>query len=625
MASLGQLVVSLTAETAQFKEALSKAAYETDRAMKKIESSTSFVSTAFKTLLTAGVVAQVTSGVNSIIDSMARLDDMAEATGASVENLSALANQAKISGLEIGSLEGALVKFNKSLFSVTEESSKVEKALNAVGLSAAQLRTMDTAEATLLIAKALDGYADSANKAAIVQTIFGRSAREVAPFLKDLAETGTLNATVSKEQAAQAELLQKSIRRLGLEFDLFTKTIIGSAIPALLEFFKTLNSITQPYAILGNNLEELETALGKINSTIEKNTSLGKENSKSNLELQKGLQTRIAYLKDQKRIEQEIADSASKPKKVAAFDPKDYTKGLASIEETNMKFLISTRDLTSRIDMEMQNVFSTETEKKLQTNLLNLQKLVEDAQSSISKQLSEGNITTNQYSEGIIKLYSNYERAIDTTKKLAKNQEELNSSYVYGASVALSQYINQAQNLANASAGIVTNGLRSMEDALFGVISGTMSASQAFSGMVKSILADIAKLMIRQSITSPLAGLISGSLGSFFGGSVTTGTTSTGLMTFDGVGYGGGRALGGDVNAGTSYLVGERGAEIFTPSMNGSVIPNGTMGQTNNVVVNVNMENGAVDVKEGNKLGILIGNVVKQELVKQKRAGGLLA
>jgi lambda family phage tail tape measure protein len=622
MASLGQLVVSLTAETAQFKEALSKAAYETDRAMKKIESSTSFVSTAFKTLLTAGVVAQVTSGVNSIIESMARLDDMAEATGASVENLSALANQAKISGLEIGSLEGALVKFNKSLFSVTEESSKVEKALNAVGLSASQLRTMDTAEATLLIAKALDGYADSANKAAIIQTIFGRSAREVAPFLKDLAETGTLNATVSKEQAAQAELLQKSIRRLGLEFDLFTKTIVGSAIPALLEFFKTLNAITQPYAILGNNLEELEIALGKINSTIEKNTNLGKENSKSNLELQKGLQTRIAYLKDQKRIEQEIADSASKPKKVAAFDPKDYTKGLASIEETNMKFLISTRDLTSRIDMEMKNVFSTETEKKLQTNLLNLQKLVEDAQSSISKQLSEGNITTNQYSEGIIQLYSNYERAVDTTKKLAQTQEELNSSYVYGASVALSQYINQAQNLANASAGIVTNGLRSMEDALFGVISGTMSASQAFSSMVKSILADIAKLMIRQSIVSPLAGLISGSLGSFFGGSVTLGQTSTGLNTFD---MGGGRALGGDVNAGTSYLVGERGAEIFTPSMNGAIITNGTMGQTNNVVVNVNMENGGVDVKEGNKLGILIGNVVKQELVKQKRAGGLLA
>lgn len=625
MASLGQLVVSLTAETAQFKEALSKAAYETDRAMKKIETSTSFVSTAFKTLLTAGVVSQVTSGVNSIIDSMARLDDMAEATGASVENLSALANQAKISGLEIGSLEGALVKFNKSLFSVTEESSKVEKALNAIGLSAGQLRQMDTAEATLVIAKALDGFADSANKAAIIQTIFGRSAREVAPFLKDLAEAGTLNATVSKEQAAQAEALQKSIKRLGLEFDLFTKSIVGSAIPALLEFFKTLNAIIQPYAILGNNLEELEGALAKVNATIEKNNSLGKENSKSNLELQKGLQTRISFLKEQKRIEEEIAANAAKPKKEAQFDPKDYSKGLASINESNMKFLTSVKDLTNRINMEMTNVFSSETEKKLQANLLTLQKMVEDAATSMAKQLDEKNITPEQYAAGVKELSLNYVAAIEVATKLKETQDDLNSSYSYGAAVALSQYINQSQNLANASAGIVTNGLRSMEDALFGVISGTMTASQAFSSMVKSILADIAKLMIRQSITAPLAGLLSSSLGSFFGGSVQAAPTSTGLMSFDGAGYGGGRALGGDVNAGTSYLVGERGAEIFTPNMNGTIIPNGAMPQTNNVVVNVNMENGTVDAKDGSKLGVLIGNVVKQELVKQKRAGGLLA
>ena len=623
MASLGQLVVSLTAETAQFKEALSKAAYETDRAMKKIESSTSFVSTAFKTLLTAGVVAQVTSGVNSIIESMARLDDMAEATGASVENLSALANQAKISGLEIGSLEGALVKFNKSLFSVTEESSKVEKALNAIGLSSAQLRTMDTAEATLLVAKSLDGYADSANKAAIVQTIFGRSAREVAPFLKDLAETGSLNATVSKEQAAQAELLQKSIRRLGLEFDLFTKTVIGSAIPALLEFFKTLNAITQPYAILGNNIEELEGALAKVNATIKNNTDLGKENSKSNLEMQKVLQTRIAYLKEQKRIEQEIADSASKPKKVAAFDPKDYTKGLASIEETNMKFLISTRDLTSRIDMEMQNIFSTETEKKLQTNLLNLQKLVEDAQSSISKQLSEGNITTTQYSDAIIKLYANYERAIDTTKRLAENQEELNSSYVYGAQVALSKYINESKNLANLTGGAVTSALNSFDNALLGIMGRTTSVSEAFSKMTASILNDIARILIRQSITAPLAGFISSSLGSFFGGSVTPTQTSTGLNTFDNPNMGGGRALGGNVSAGTSYLVGEKGAEIFTPNMNGSITPNDAMG---GVTVNqtFNIQTGVAQTVRTEIQSMMprIMEATKAAVADSKRRGG---
>jgi hypothetical protein len=49
------------------------------------------------------------------------------------------------------------------------------------------------------------------------------------------------------------------------------------------------------------------------------------------------------------------------------------------------------------------------------------------------------------------------------------------------------------------------------------------------------------------------------------------------------------------------------------------------MGQTNNVVVNVNMESGSVNSNDAGKLGILIGNAVKQELVNQKRAGGLLA
>jgi phage-related protein len=42
--------------------------------------------------------------------------------------------------------------------------------------------------------------------------------------------------------------------------------------------------------------------------------------------------------------------------------------------------------------------------------------------------------------------------------------------------------------------------------------------------------------------------------------------------------FGGGRAAGGPVNAGTTYLVGERGPELFTPSGSGSIIPNHKLG-----------------------------------------------
>ena len=56
--------------------------------------------------------------------------------------------------------------------------------------------------------------------------------------------------------------------------------------------------------------------------------------------------------------------------------------------------------------------------------------------------------------------------------------------------------------------------------------------------------------------------------------------------------FGGFRAAGGSVSAGTPYVVGERGAELFVPSSNGSIVPNGGMGSTINVTVN-----GAIDAE----------------------------
>lgn len=57
--------------------------------------------------------------------------------------------------------------------------------------------------------------------------------------------------------------------------------------------------------------------------------------------------------------------------------------------------------------------------------------------------------------------------------------------------------------------------------------------------------------------------------------------------------FGGGKALGGPVSAGTSYVVGERGPELFVPTTSGKIIPNGGMGGGGSVV-NVTV-NGAID------------------------------
>ena len=65
------------------------------------------------------------------------------------------------------------------------------------------------------------------------------------------------------------------------------------------------------------------------------------------------------------------------------------------------------------------------------------------------------------------------------------------------------------------------------------------------------------------------------------------GRTVSGIASGLGSVFGGGRALGGPVSGGTSYLVGERGPELFTPSSSGKIIPNNAMGgNTFNITVN---------------------------------------
>ena len=58
--------------------------------------------------------------------------------------------------------------------------------------------------------------------------------------------------------------------------------------------------------------------------------------------------------------------------------------------------------------------------------------------------------------------------------------------------------------------------------------------------------------------------------------------------------FGGGKATGGSVAAGTTYLVGEKGPELFTPSGSGSIIPNGSFGGGGSNVINITV-NGAID------------------------------
>lgn len=115
---------------------------------------------------------------------------------------------------------------------------------------------------------------------------------------------------------------------------------------------------------------------------------------------------------------------------------------------------------------------------------------------------------------------------------------------IQGIGVALGVVIN--------TVGVLVNGFES----LFNIVRSVVGAIQSLISLVAN---------------NPVVSGISGAISSAFGGF---------------------RAAGGPVSAGKSYVVGERGAEMFVPSSNGTIVPNGGMGSTFNITVN-----GAIDAE----------------------------
>ena len=101
-----------------------------------------------------------------------------------------------------------------------------------------------------------------------------------------------------------------------------------------------------------------------------------------------------------------------------------------------------------------------------------------------------------------------------------------------------------------------------ISDALVGAIEGTRTLGEA----ARSIINDLASSLLRLGINTLLR--------------------NTGIGLFANLP---GLANGGQASAGRSYLVGERGPEIFTPKSSGTVIPNNKIGGSGGIVNNINV------------------------------------
>ena len=155
----------------------------------------------------------------------------------------------------------------------------------------------------------------------------------------------------------------------------------------------------------------------------------------------------------------------------------------------------------------------------------------------------------------------------------------------------------ELEKLNTLYAGIASTIETGLVDAIEGAINGT----KTLGDVARSVFTQIQRSLIQFGVNAFLGSLPG--VGGFF------------------------RANGGVVSAGKSYMVGERGAEMFVPNTGGRIVPNSDLGGSTNIVVNVDASGSSVEGNEGDgrELGRLISVAVQSEIIQQQRPGGLLA
>lgn len=221
-----------------------------------------------------------------------------------------------------------------------------------------------------------------------------------------------------------------------------------------------------------------------------------------------------------------------------------------------------------------------------------------------------------------------YKDVADAAFQASEQQRKLNAAqsltFETGAKRALNSYAEELKNVAKTAEDAVTRAFNGMEDALVDFV---LTGKFNFKDLANSILKDLARIYVQQSIMKPLMGAIGGfdlkSLWPFANGGIMTASGPLPLNTY---------ANGGIANSPQMALFGEgRMPEAYVPLPDGRTIPvtmQGDAGGSTSVVVNVNVESGQAQVQNergAGDLGRVIANVVKAELINQKRPGGLLA
>ena len=557
---------------------------------------------------------------NTIAGGLDKLNDLKDATGASIGNISALEDVAARAGTSFEVVGASLTKLNQALLT-SKPGDDVANTLQAIGLQAEDLKRLDPAEALLQVAKGLDQFADDGNKARAAQTLFGRSLKDVAPLLKDLAEAGQLNATVTEEQAAAAERYANRLAASRKNLEDMGRAIVSSVLPvveALQEAFTgaagdadrfstvsaVFRTVFETLAVLGANVAFVFNLVGReIGAIGAQIVALASRDLKGFNAISEAVKADAAAAR------KELDAFERRVMNVATATPADYsnegrnrpararlqvaqapTAPMASAFDKYIERLRDsiqgTQDLTAvqRLGFDIAEGKLGKLTDSQRLYAVQLAATLDLARNPIpvpgNENLRDAARAASRNGEDIRALVdasngAKFDNLVQQTQAVIGAFEAGNiTSQSYARALeTLGKEFESLQPKMEAASTFAEQAARNIQDTLgdtmLRVLEGNFSSiGKAWADTLRKMVAQAAAAQLNSALFGDSFGQKGGSLGGAVGE----------LFKWFGSSFGGARAGGGPVQAGRPYLVGERGPELMVPRSSGAVVPNSALG-----------------------------------------------
>jgi len=247
-------------------------------AMRGLTGASAGLSGALGTLAPLLSVAGLAGMVKGTLDAADNMNDLAQATGVSVEALSRFNKAAAVSGTDLEGVSKGLVKLNKALVDASTGGKASAETFAALGINVrAADGSLKSADRVMIeVANRFKNMADGPEKTALALRLFGKSGAELVPLLNmggdaiDKLSTKMTTAFAKKadEYADKLAVLGGKVRALGMDLTIALLPALETITDALTVAVSAFSQLPAPLQNAAIGAATLALAWGPLTSVL---------------------------------------------------------------------------------------------------------------------------------------------------------------------------------------------------------------------------------------------------------------------------------------------------------------------------------------------------------------------